>query len=74
MLFNKETRSSFSKKIENYVAKTGCQYMDAVLKFCEDHNAEPEVAAKYLTKPIKEKIMLEGQEINLIPKTKSKLF
>lgn len=74
MLFNQETRSSFSKKIENYVIKTGCQYMDAVLKFCEDHNVEPEVAAKYLTKPIKEKIMLEGQEINLIPKTKSKLF
>jgi len=48
--------------------------MDAVLKFCEDENVEPEVAAKFLTKPIKEKIMLEGQEINLIPKTKSKLF
>ena len=54
--------------------KTGCKYMDSVLKLCEDHNVEPEVAAKYLTKPIKEKIMLEGQEINLVPKTSSKLF
>ena len=74
MLFDKETKSSFSKKIENYVIKTGCQYMDSVLKFCEDHNIEPEVAAKYLTKPIKEKIMLEGQEINLVPRTTNKLF
>tara|TARA_R110000824_G_scaffold33145_1_gene106431 strand:- start:856 stop:1080 length:225 start_codon:yes stop_codon:yes gene_type:complete len=74
MLFDKETKSSFSKKIENYVIKTGCQYMDSVLKYCEDNNIEPEVAAKYLTKPIKEKIMLEGQEINLVPRTTNKLF
>ena len=74
MLFDKETKSSFSKKVEDYVIKTGCQYMDSVLKFCEDNNIEPEVAAKYLTKPIKEKIMLEGQEINLVPRTTNKLF
>jgi hypothetical protein len=74
MIFTEESKSSFSKKVEDYVASTGCQYMDAVLKFCEDHNIEPEVAAKYLTKPIKEKIMVEGQEINLLPKTTSKLF
>jgi len=74
MIFDTETKSSFSKKVEDYVIKTGCQYMDSVLKLCEDHNIEPEVAAKYLTKPIKEKIMLEGQEINLVPRTTSKLF
>jgi hypothetical protein len=74
MIFDTETKSSFSLKVENYVIKTGCQYMDSVLKLCEDHNIEPEVAAKYLTKPIKEKIMIEGQEINLVPRTISKLY
>ena len=47
-------------------------YIDAVIAVCEKFGIEPQVAAKFLTKPIIEKIKTEGQELNLLPK-KTKL-
>ena len=70
-MFLNESKSSFSKKIEQYVLNSGISYMDAILKYCDDNTMEPESVAKYLTKPLKEKIMVEGQNINLLPKSKT---
>jgi hypothetical protein len=39
-----------------------------VLAVCEQFGLEPQVAAKFLNKPIIEKIKAEGQELNLLPK------
>jgi hypothetical protein len=36
---------------------------------CEQFGIEPQVAAKFLSKPIIQKIKIEGQELNLLPKT-----
>jgi len=47
-------------------------YIDAVLHLCDDKGVEPFMAARLLSKPIKEKIKKEGQEVNLLPK-KAKL-
>ncbi len=38
----------------------------------EEHEIEPEIAAKHLSKPIIEKIESEGRSFNLLPK-KAKL-
>jgi hypothetical protein len=38
------------------------------LAICEKHNIEPKVAAKIITKPIKEKIEAEGRDFNLLPR------
>jgi len=62
----------FPKEVETHVEKYGVSYIDAVIAVCERFGIEPQVAAKFLSKPIIEKIKAEGQELNLLPK-KSKL-
>lgn len=61
----------FCKEVEDMVQdKDGeISYMQAVLDLCDKHNMEPESAAKLLSKPIIEKIQVEGQQINLLPRS-----
>lgn len=58
----------FPKEVENHVKKYEVSYIDAVLAVCERYGMEPQFAAKFLSKPIIEKIKAEGQELNLLPK------
>jgi uncharacterized protein YjgD (DUF1641 family) len=67
----KSNKERFSKQIEKYVQQTGCKYIEAVLAFCEHHDIEPESAAKLLTQPIKERLEMDGQEMNILPKKNS---
>lgn len=62
----------FPKEVESYAIKNSVSYIDAVLVVCEKFGIEPQVAAKFLNKPIIEKIKSEGQDLNLLPK-KTKL-
>lgn len=58
----------FAKEVERHVEKFGVSYIDSVIAVCERYGIEPQVAAKFLSKPIIEKIKAEGQELNLLPK------
>jgi len=59
----------FCKNVEKLILNdTFDNYIDAVLHLCDDKGIEPFVAARMLSKPIKEKIKKEGQEINLLPR------
>jgi len=62
----------FPREVETHVKQYAVSYIDAVLAVCERYGIEPQVAAKFLSKPIIEKIKAEGQELNLLPK-KSRL-
>lgn len=62
----------FPKEVEAHVNKYGVSYIDSVIAVCERFGIEPQVAAKFLSKPIIEKIRAEGQDLNLLPK-KAKL-
>jgi hypothetical protein len=73
MIFDTEKQQLFCKKIENHVKKWNGTYLEAVIAVTEDMEIEPEAAAKYLTKPIIEKIQEEGRQINLLPKIKNRL-
>ena len=66
------TESSFSKQVEDKVRKNNCEYMEAVVELCDELSIEPKLAAKHLSKPIIEKIEVEGTNNNLLPK-KTKL-
>ena len=66
------TESGFSRQVEDRVKKNDCEYMEAVIDLCEEMNIEPKLAAKHLSKPIIEKIEVEGSNNNLLPK-KNKL-
>jgi len=72
MFIEPSFKNEFSKLIVEYVSKTNCSYMDAILKHCEDYDIEPPGAAKLLTKPIIEKLVQEGRDLHLLPK-KAKL-
>lgn len=68
-----DLEKTFSKKVEDRVLKTGDGYMDTINLLCEEMDIEPELAAKYLSKPIIEKIRVEAENVNLLPRT-PKLF
>jgi len=68
-----DLEKTFSRKVEERVLKTGDGYMDTINLLCEEMDIEPELAAKYLSKPIIEKIRVEAENINLLPRT-PKLF
>jgi hypothetical protein len=65
MIFDKD--NTFSTEVEEYVENNGGTYIEAVLELCESHDIEPQVASKFLTQPIIEKIEAEGQSLNLLP-------
>ena len=64
----KDLEKTFSKKVEDRVANTGETYMDAINHLCENMEIEQELAAKYLSQPIIEKIKVEAQKVNLLPR------
>jgi hypothetical protein len=60
----------FSLKIEKIVqTKRGISYMDAVLKYCEDNEIDPSTVGSLISKPLKDKITIEAQNLNYLPKT-----
>jgi hypothetical protein len=61
------TQKQFLEKLETHITKHKNGYIDSILAVCEDLGIDPEQAAKYLTKPIIEKIRAEGENINLLP-------
>jgi hypothetical protein len=67
-MFDKLERD-FSRRVEEYVMNNNCMYLDAVVDISEEMNIEPQLAAKYISKPIKERLRIEGEQINLLPKT-----
>ena len=66
-MFN-ELEKTFSTKVEDRVKETGEGYMEAVNSLCEELELEQELVAKYLSKPIIEKIKYEAQKVNLLPR------
>ena len=43
--------------------------MDAVLLYCEQNDIDPSTVAPLLTKILKDKIAIEAQNLNYLPKT-----
>jgi len=64
----------FSSHVMGVVKKNGGYYMEAVIEACEVFNIEPQVAGKFLDKPIVEKIQAEGESMNLLPRSQKLPF
>jgi len=73
LILNEEEKKTFSKKVENIVKERGGTYLEAVIELCEKHEIEPGIVAKSLSKPIVEKLKIEGQDLNILPKQESTL-
>lgn len=64
-----KTANEFSLYVEQLVKEKKLSYMDAVLDYCKENFLEPEDVAKLINKSLKEKIALDMQELNYLPKT-----
>lgn len=60
----------FSEEVEKMVSKGNTTYIEAVIDVCEKHGIDPSSVAKFLPKAMKERLRLEGQDLNLIPRDK----
>ena len=73
MLFSTEVQNEFIRKIEEFVLSGDYGYIDAIILACEEYDVEPAIAAKYLSKPMVEKIEQEGIKFNMLPRKSSEL-
>ena len=63
------TASKFAMEIETIVANEDMNYIDAICYYCEINNLEIESVTKLVSKPLKEKLKYDAQELNFMKKT-----
>ena len=63
------TPSKFAMEIETIVANEEMNYIDAICYYCEINNLEIESVTKLVSKPLKEKLKWDAQELNFMKKT-----
>ena len=60
----------FAQEIESMVqTHEGMNYIDAIVSFCEINSIDLESVRKLISKPLKEKIKYEAQELNFLKRT-----
>lgn len=64
---------AFSLQIEAFVAKTGFDYVDAVVEYCKENDLEIEMAAKLVSINLKAKIENDANKRNMLKEKSAKL-
>ena len=60
----------FAQEIEALVLNNSdMNYIDAIVFFCDKHSLDLESVPKLISKPLKEKIKCDAQELNFMKKT-----
>ena len=60
----------FAEAIESLVLDNkDMNYIDAIVFFCEQNNIDVESVPKLISKPLKEKIKYDAQQLNFMKKT-----
>ena len=65
------TQAKFSAAVEEVVKNSDglVNYIDAVIVVCDDLDIEVETVNKLISKPLKDKIKFNAQELNYVKKT-----
>ena len=63
------TPQKFAIEIESIVANEELNYIDAICHYCEINGLEIESVTKLVSKPLKEKLKYDAQELNFMKKT-----
>ena len=63
------TSAKFSVEIEKIVKDSNLNYIEAIVQFCEDKKIEMDGISKLISKPLKEKIKYEAQELNFLKRS-----
>ena len=62
--------AKFAENIESLVLENkDMNYIDAIVHFCEQNSIDLESVPKLISKPLKEKIKCDAQELNFMKKT-----
>ena len=60
----------FAEEIESLVLNNvDMNYIDAIVFFCEQNNIDVESVPKLISKPLKEKIKYDAQQLNFMKRT-----
>jgi hypothetical protein len=63
------TIARFSAEVETLVNSDSMSYIDAIIHYCDTNDIELETVPKLISKPLKEKLKHEAQQLNFIKKT-----
>ena len=63
-----KSSNDFSMHIEQIVRDKKISYMEAVLQYCKENFIEPEDVAKLVNKSLKDKLEVNFQDENYLPK------
>jgi hypothetical protein len=63
------TVARFSTEVETLVSSDSMSYIDAIIHYCDINEIELETVPKLISKPLKEKLRHEAQQLNFIKKT-----
>ncbi len=61
--------AKFSLEIETLVLKEKMNYIEAIVLFCEENSIEVDSISKLISKPLKEKLKRDAQDLNFMKKT-----
>ena len=62
--------AKFAENIETLVLNNkDMNYIDAIVHFCDQNNIDVESVPKLISKPLKEKIKCDAQELNFMKRT-----
>ena len=61
--------AKFAVEIEKLVKKVKINYIDAIILFCDENSIELDSITKLISKPLKEKIKWDAQQLNFMKKT-----
>jgi len=64
------TTAKFSQEVERIVLNNNdMNYIDAIIHYCDQNEIELETVPKLISKPLKEKLKYDAQELNFIKRT-----
>ena len=69
IMVEKITPKKFALIVDELVRTKNLTHMEAILYYCEQNMLEPESVTKWIDKCLKEKIQLDAEKLNYLPKT-----
>ena len=69
MVEEKVTTKRFAVIVDELVRTKNLTHMEAILYYSEQNMLEPESVTKWIDKCLKEKIQLDAEKLNYLPKT-----
>jgi len=62
-------QARFAEEVEKIVKDNNFNYIDAIIAFCEENKIEVDSVSKLISKPLKEKLKYDAQQLNFMKKT-----